>query len=206
MSPMDDKWFKAQQKRAGVTADEIAARIGRDRSVVSKIYSGQRTMTLEWAQAFSEALGVALSDVLERAGVANQQVARQLNPGFAESDAVQWIPKGAEDRQVPTMAAAMGQRPGVDVWQVKSTSLSLMGYMPGDYILVDTHVAERVRAGDAVIAQVYDNAKGTAATVLRRFEPPVLVAASLSFDENRVHVVDGVNVVIRGKIVGSWRV
>lgn len=202
---MDDKWFKAQQKRAGVTADQIAARIGRDRSVVSKIYSGQRTMTLEWAQAFSEALGVPLTEILERAGAASPHVVRQLQPGFSESDAAAWIPQGAEDRQVPAMAVAMGQRPGVDVWEVRTTALSLMGYMPGDYMLVDTNQSERARAGDVVVAQVYDNAKGTATTLLRRFEPPVLVSASMAPEDRRVQIVDGVNVVIRGKVVGSWR-
>lgn len=202
---MDDKWFKLQQKRVGITADQIAARIGRDRSIVSRILNGRQPMSLEWAKAFSEALEVPLATVLEKAGTTDAFTARQFSPGFSESDAAAWIPQGAEDRQVPTMAAAMGARPGVDVWQVKSPALSLMGYLPGDYMLVDTHAAERVRSGEVVIAQVYDNAKGTASTILRRFEPPVLVAASMTPEDHRVHVVDGVNVVIRGKIVGSWR-
>lgn len=202
---MDDKWFKQQQKRVGVTADQIAARIGRDRSIVSRILNGHQRMSLDWAQAFADVLQVPLATILEKAGVADPASARKIAPGFSESDAAAWIPKGAEDRQVPTMAVALGQRPGVDIWQVKSGSLSLMGYMPGDYMLIDTHAAERAKVGDVVIAQVYDNAKGTASTILRRFEPPVLVAASMDPDDHRVRVVDGVNVVIRGTIVGSWR-
>jgi len=203
---MDDKWFKAQQKRVGVTADEIARRMGRTRSNVSHILNGKQRMSLDWAQAFADVLKVPLAEVLERAGAGQPQTARQLASGFAESDAAAWIPHGSDDRQVPTMAAAMGQRPGVDVWEVKSPALALMGYMPGDYMLVDTHAAERVRAGDVVIAQVYDNAKGAATTLLRRFEPPVLVAASMAPEDRRVHVVDGVNVVVRGKVISSWRV
>ena len=202
---MDEKWFKAQQKRVGVTAQDIADRMGRARSNVSHILNGHQRMSLDWAQAFADVLQVPLATVLEKAGAADPAAARQLNPGFAESDAVQWIPKGAEDRQVPAMAVAMGQRPGVDVWKVKSFALYLMGYLPGDFILVDTNAAERTRAGDVVIAQVYDNAKATATTILRRFEPPVLVAASMDNEDRRVHVVDGVNVLIRGKITGSWR-
>lgn len=202
---MDDKWFKTQQKKAGVTAEDIARRMGRDRSVVSHILNGRQRMSLEWAQAFADVLGVSVTEVLEHAGAVPKLVARQLQPGFADSDAAAWIPQGADDRQVPTMAAAMGQRPGIDVWQIRSAAMAFMGYMPGDYMLVDTHVTERVRAGDVVIAQVYDNAKGTATTLLRRFEPPVLVAASPEPDDRRVYVVDGTNVVIRGKIVGSWR-
>lgn len=203
---MDDKWFKLQQKKAGVTADDIAKHIGRDRSVVSKIYSGQRTMSLEWANAFSEVLRVPLADVLERAGAMDAPTAQKLQPGFAESDAAPWKGKDAENRSVSKFADALGARPGIDIWLVKSAAMSLAGYLPDDYILLDTHQAERVRPGDIVIAQIYNNASGTATTVLRRFQPPVLVSASCDPADQAVHVVDGINVVIRGKVSASWRV
>lgn len=80
-----------------------------------------------------------------------------------------------------------------------------MGYMPGDYLLLDTLSAERVHQGEVVVAQVYDNARNISTFVLRRFEPPVLVAASASLDDRRVQIVDGVNVVIIGKVIASWR-
>jgi transcriptional regulator with XRE-family HTH domain len=203
---MDDKWFKRQQKIAGVTAEDIARRMGRSRSNVSHIYTGKQRMSLDWAKAFAEVLGVPLATVLEKAGVTDEPVARQLTPGFSDSDVAAWVARGAEDRTVPTIAQALGARNGVDIWQIRTPALSLMGYMPGDYMLVDTLAAERARAGDVVVAQIYDNAKGRAVTVLRRFEPPVLVAASPDPDDRRVHVVDGVNVVVRGKVVASWRV
>lgn len=202
---MDDKWFKAQQKKAGVTAEDIARRMGRSRSNVSHILNGKQRMSLEWAKAFADTLGVPIAVILEKAGATDGSTARQLQPGFAEGDAAAWTPKGAEDRQVPMIATALGARAGVDVWQIRTAALALMGYMPGDYMLIDTHAAERSRAGDVVVAQVYDNKKGTAMTVLRRLEPPVLVAASMDPEDGRVHVVDGVNVVIRGKVIASWR-
>lgn len=203
---MDDKWFKEQQKKAGVTAEDIARRAGRVRSAVSHIYSGRQRMNLEWATAFADALGVPLSLVLEKAGIAPEQTTRQLSPGFADSDAVAWVgPSGGDDRSVHALAIAHGARPGVDVWQVRTAALALMGYMPGDWFLLDTNQSERIRAGDVVVAQVYDNNRGTAITVLRRYEPPVLVAASINPEEHRVHVVDGTNVVVRGKVVASWR-
>lgn len=203
---MDDKWFKAQQKKAGITADAIAAVLGRDRSVVSKILSGKQRMTLDWARAFATALDVDVATVLERAGEAEPQVTRQLTPGFSESDAAPWIPGPGlgEGREVTTIAQALGARPGVDIWRVKGQAMALAGLLAGDFILVDTHQAERVKAGDVVIAQIYTRTGAT--TVLRRYEPPVLVAASTDPAEGRVHVVDGVNTVIRGKISASWRV
>lgn len=203
---MDANWFKQQQKRAGVTAEDIARRAGKARSNISHIYSGNQKMSLEWAQAFADVLGVPLADVLEHAGVTDQRTARTIAPGFSEGDATAWIPKDVDRRITPTIADALGARAGVDIWCVSSPAMALQGLLPGDYMLVDTHAAERAKAGDTVIAQIYDNLKGRATTVLRRLEPPVLVAASTDPADNRVHVVDGVNVVIRGTVIASWRV
>lgn len=202
---MDANWFKKRQKIAGVTAEDIARRMGRARSNVSHILNGHQRMSLDWAKAFAEVLGVPLDEVLSHAGVLEEASAHTLRPGFSDSDAAPFKGREAEDRQAHNRAMAFGERPGVDLWQVRSPALAFMGFMPGDMMLVDTHAAERARAGDVVIAQVYDNAKGTAATLLRRYEPPVLVAASPDPDDRRVHVVDGVNVVIRGRVTASWR-
>lgn len=202
---MDEKWFKQQQKRAGVTAKEIADARGLSRANVSHILTGRQAMSLEWAKAFADVLGVPLATVLEKAGVTDKPTVQQLSPGFAESDASPFVygPGMSEGPAHRSIAAAFGERPGVDVWRVKSSAMALGGLLVGDFMLVDTHQAERVRAGDVVIAQIY-NPRG-ATTVLRRFEPPVLVAASPDPADMRVHVVDGQNVVIRGKVTASWR-
>ena len=202
---MDVLWFKAQQKRVGVTADEIAVKMGRTRANVSHILNGRQRMSLDWAKAFAEVLQVPLATVLEKAGVTDAPTAQRVAPGFSESDAAPFIhgPGLAESAQVKTLAQAFGEAPGVDVWRVKSAAMVLGGYLPGDFMLVDTHQAERARPGDVVLAQIYS--RDSAVTVLRRFEAPVLVAASADPAEARVHVVDGVNVVIRGKVVASWR-
>lgn len=201
---MDDKWFKQQQKRAGVTAGDIAARMGRARSNISNIYSGNQRMSLDWAKVFAEMLNQPLDEVLRRAGVLDDSGASAAPLGFREGDAVPWQGRGGADEKITNAAKFFGGgRPGVDIWTVRSTAMALGGYLPGDQMLVDTHQSERCRAGDVVIAQVYN--RHTAETVLRRYEPPVLVAASGDPAEGRVLVVDGANVVIRGKVVASWR-
>lgn len=203
---MDILWFKQQQKKAGVTADEIAQKMGRTRANVSHILTGRQRMSLDWAKAFAEVLQVPLATVLEKAGITDAPTAQAFTPGFADSDAAPFVhgPGMAEGHQTRSIAQVMGERPGVDVWRVKSRAMALAGLLEGDFMLVDTHAAERVRAGDVVVAQVYG--RNGANTVLRRFEPPVLVAASADPADARVHVVDGQNVVIRGKVVASWRV
>ena len=202
---MDVQWFKQQQKRVGVTADAIAERMGRDRSVVSRMYVGRQRMSLDQAKVFAEVLQVPLATVLEKAGLADEPTVQQLAPGFSEGDAAPWFAKNSDDRRQQTIAEALGQRPGVDVWRVGATSMAGAGVLPGDYVLVDTHLAERVVSGDTVIAQVYAR-NGTARTVLRRWAPPVLVSMGGAAETVEVHVVDHDNVVIRGKVIASWRV
>lgn len=202
---MDDKWFKQQQRRVGATAEDIAKVRGMSRVNVSHILTGRQPMSLEWAKAFSQVLQVPLATVLEKAGAADAQTAQQVEPGFAESDAVPFVagPGLAEAATVRNLAQALGAKPGVDVWRVKTRAMLLAGLLPGDFMLVDTHQADAVKPGDTVVAQIFNRTGAT--MVLRRFEPPVLVASSADPSEARVHVVDGVNVVLRGKVTASWR-
>lgn len=203
---MDDKWFREQQKRVGVTADVISAKLGRDRSVISKIYAGRQRMTLDYAKAFAEALQVPLDEVLLRAGVTDEPTAQKVAPGFSESDAAPWVGSPGEKARMTTTAESLGGgQPGIDTWTVKSLAMAAGGYLPGDTILVDTHQSERCKPGDVVLAQNYNWKTGTAETILRRFEPPVLVTASTDPQDGRVLVVDGNNVVIKGKVIASWR-
>lgn len=209
---MDVNWFKARQKKVGVTAEDIAQRMGRNRSAVSHIYNGDRRMSLEWAQAFADVLQVSVDEVLARAGVIESQdgtpkrTTGQKPNGFEEADAAPFTPKPGQADQIATIARAMGgERPGVDVWQVKTNALELNGYMPGDFILVDTNQSEMCKPGDFAVAQVYNWQTGTAETVFRRFEPPVLVSACTDKSLRGVFVVDQNNVSIRGKIIASWR-
>lgn len=204
---MDDKWFKKQQKRAGVTAEEIGRELGRDRSIVSRIYVGRQKMSLDQAKVFARVLQVSLDEVLEHAGALERdEIATPKPTGMAEGDAAPWQGAPSEKAKNEATAATLGgSKPGIDVWTVQNNAMILGGYLPGDKFLLDTNQSERCKAGDVVIAQKYDWQTGTAVTVLRRFDPPVLVAANTDPNDQRVLVVDGQNVVIKGKVIASWR-
>jgi hypothetical protein len=202
---MDAGWFKKRKKMAGITDADIAAIAGRNRSAVPKILGGQQRMTMIWARAFSQALGVSLSEVLQHAGELDEGPRVTQRHGFSESD-VAPLATDTMTGRARTLAEALGAgRTGIDTWRVKATDLALIGFLPGDNLLVDQHAGERAKAGDVVIAQVYDAASGEAVTVLREYQPPVLVPASVNPAARRVHVVDGINVVVRGRVVSSWR-
>lgn len=203
---MDDKWFKRRQKEVGVTAEDIANEMGRARSGVSHIYSGHQRMSLDWARAFAKVLDVPLDEILKHAGVAAANEAQTLAPGFSESDAMPFIAKGGEEIKEQARAEQFGgNKPGVDIWQVKSDALILKGFLLGDRLLVDSHQSERCKAGDVVLAQVFNWKSASGVTLLRQFQPPVLVSANTDPNMQDVHVVDGKNVVIKGKVIAAWR-
>ncbi|VDS07927.1 hypothetical protein PARHAE_01107 [Paracoccus haematequi] len=213
---IDDKWFKAQQRKVGVTTEDIARRMGRDRTAVSHIYTGRQKMSLAWAKAFASVLKVPIDEVLRRAGVADDQTIDMLVPGFAEGDVHPWqgfsevgSNRSRSMNMADQLAAAakevVDNRPGIDIWRVSTGAMIAEGYLPGDFILVDGHAAASAAAGDVVLAQVYENSRGSATTIMRRYEPPVLITASAQPGERRVHVVDGANVVIVGRVIASWR-
>lgn len=203
---MDAAWFKRKTKEKRVTAEDIARAAGRTRQNISHMYAGKQRMTLDWARAFAEVLEVPLDEVLRRAGIADAPTARKVALGFAEGDAAPYAAQAGEADRIRRIATAFGlDRPGVDTWTVRTAAMALAGYLPGDHILVDSHAATRARAGDVVIAQIYDAQTASAETVLRRLEPPVLVAAGVTPEAQRVLVVDGRNVVVRGVVAALWR-
>lgn len=122
-------------------------------------------------------------------------------PALAEPDAAPFVRDAASpERAIARILGAT--RPGIDLWRVNSGAMALGGMLVGDLFLLDTHQHDACQAGDIVIAQIYSD--HGASTVLRRLEPPVLVAASTTPADARVHLL-GPQVQIRGKVIASWR-
>lgn len=203
---MNTDWFKKQQKIANVTAEDIGLALGRDRSLVSRIYVGRQRMKLEEAKVFATVLSVPLDEVLKQAGVLDEPIASTTKSGFSEGDAAPFDMTGAPGRKAQSIAEAFGQASGVDVWSVKSADLISIGYREGDLIMVDTHQANTVKRGDVVVSQVYDRDFGGATTLIGEYFPPVVIQCSNDPAKRNARVVDGNNVLIRGKVIASWRV
>ena len=205
---MDVEWFKHRQRIAGVTSETLGEALGRDRTIVSRIYHGRQPMTLDQADVFARLLDVPVSDVLERAGLELPSFAVPARPapsGFGESDAAPYSAKADDPagRRVLDMAEFLRAGSGRSIWLVGSRAMILAGYDQGDFMLVDQN--RTPSSGDVVVAQVYDWETGTATTVLRRYDPPVLSAVSPDPTDWKPHVVDGRNVKIMGVVTASWR-
>ena len=56
--------LKQVREQAGLTQIQLAERIGCDQSVISRIESGQRALTLDRLKSIAKALGVPLAQLL----------------------------------------------------------------------------------------------------------------------------------------------
>ena len=114
-------------------------------------------------------------------------------------DAVPFDAKGADPALSSALKALIGGRKAADPWTIRTRALERIGILPGDIVIVD--LGRKPEAGDAVCAQVYDWRRGTAETVMRLYEPPYLVAASLDEGLRRPLVVDDEQVIIKGVVL-----
>lgn len=199
-----------------MTQAEAAALMGRTPTFLTRIYSGAQELKISEAEELAEILNSSRDEVLARAGLALPDMAppsmppgfhaaRRVQPqGFA-NDAAPWVPQldDRERERVEDMASHLIKgHGGRHIWQVKNRVMILDGFAEGDFMLVDQHMEPK--SGDAVIAQVYDWNRGTATTVLRRFDPPVLIAASANPSEWKPLSIESVK--IMGVVTASWRV
>ena len=116
---------------------------------------------------------------------------------------------GFADKELTLASDAAGQLQNLSqtqaVWQVHSRALELSGILDGDFVLADSAVAPRPR--DVVIAQLVRTARPGADTVLRLYDPPYLLTATMQTEAiSKPVLVDNVNVSIWGVVVRSWRV
>lgn len=196
---MDGDWFRLQHKLRGISQTQLAARMGRSPTFLTRVYSGAQPLKVSEAGDLARLLGLELREVLARAGLAVQadQAPGEIRPrGFEESD-VQPL-QGVAPAPPPLRAQGNGQT----VWTVHNDGMALAGFLPGDQMIVDANATPH--RGDAVIAQIYDWRAETAQTVLRLYLPPYLTRPSVRAEAPLT--VDGEHVIIKGTVVASWRV
>lgn len=149
-----------------------------------------------------------IDKIVARYGVAPPEFGAALRGplrGFAE-DAEPYDPDGA-DPLASAVRALMAGRRNVDPWCIKSRSLELIGYLPGDVVIVELGVVPH--SGDAICAQTnIDFRRGTAETAMRIYERvgPSFALVSASMDPQfRAPIAVDDRVAIKGVIAGMVR-
>lgn len=149
-----------------------------------------------------------IDKIVARYGVAPPDFGTALRGplrGFAE-DAEPYEPNG-NSPLAGAVRALTADRPNIDPWRIKSRSLEMIGYLPGDVVIIDLGLAPQ--SGDAVCAQTnIDFRRGTAETAMRIYERVgssfALVSASMDPTFRAPIAVDD-RVAIKGVIVGMIR-
>jgi hypothetical protein len=205
LSGMDKEWFLKRQRLVGKTSFDLGEAISRSRTVISHILNGHQKMTFEQAEIFARELNVDLPEMLSRAGL-RADTGAPISMGMSDGDVTPYTigPRDAHALRDIREASTDGSN-NPNLWRVQSDSCSLAGVLVGDFILVAPCENRRPKSGALVIAQIYDWDLGSATTVLRRYDAPVLVAATMNPADQRVHVVDDRNVKIMAEVTMSWR-
>lgn len=149
------------------------------------LHNRTRKPNYEYLKRIAAACGVPMFSLEEQ-----PETSDAGSPGLSEDVAVYDGPTIAVPGQVPVDHGR---------WIVRSRALELAGILPGDVIEFD--FGARPRAGEPVVAQLYDDEAGTARTVLRLFHPPYLMVHTLDETVSTTPIqidASGTKVQIRG--------
>lgn len=198
------EWLRTLPRLTGKTLTAIAREIGVATSTLTKpVKLGDTT---NWTGR-----GSTIDKIVTRYRVpppvfgASSIGLRPPSRGLSE-DAVPFLVDRADAVTRAVRELANG-RENADPWLIKTRSLELAGYLPGDVVIVDLGRGPEV--GDAVCAQInIDWQRGTAETVMRIYERAgasfVLIAATMDQALRAPLPVDD-RVAIKGVIVGMVR-
>lgn len=203
MQDMDIENLRNVLKKHGMSQTDLARLLGRDKAVVTNLFSGKRSLKAEEAMLIARHLGVDVAQILGEKPAAQKR-------GMEEPAVL--IPfrqaplKTKKSKQIVEKSGKFFLKDsdvtGANVYavEVRDDSLNLLGFMPGDIVISDLDAP--CKPGQVVVVQYYKGAG--AETLLRKFEPPLLMAHStsqahkpLNVDKDNVRLVSPVIKLIR---------
>jgi transcriptional regulator with XRE-family HTH domain len=176
--------LKALLNRHGVTQTELARLLGRDKSVVTNLLQGRRQLKADEAGIISKKLGVPVAEILglqeSATGVAEACLIPFQHAPTKAKKARQVVQKGGKY----FLEESAGFSGKAYALEVRDDALNLSGVLPGDIVI--SELDRPCKPGQIVAAQHY--AGGGAATIIRRYDPPFLVAHSTNPAHRTLHV------------------
>ena len=170
----------------------LAKAAGVQPSTLSRVLKKDSTVTLHarTLNKLEKVSGILLSAVIDTPSAPAPR-------GLAE-DAVPFDAESADPAVSAAIRALIGSREAADSRTIRTRALEGLGYLPGDIVIVD--LDRKPARGDVVCAQVHESGRGEPETVMRIYQPPVLLAAT--FDpQQRLFWVDDPRVKIEGVVL-----
>lgn len=190
-------WLENITVSSGLTLTDVARRAGLNPSTLSRFYSNNQSghaLTARTVKKIEDATGVP----------AYEQRLRPALAFFSEEEGVVYDPaSGTGGFLLHALEAVAQKAQGVELWTLKTPALSAVGHNAGDVVIVDR--TEQPRSGDAVCALKYDHRRGIAETIFRIYRTPYLLTALANGQPGLPEIVDNENIILKGVIVGSFR-
>lgn len=172
---------------------QLAEAAGVQASTLSRVLKKDGTGTLHarTVTKLEKFSGIFLSSVVDTPLV-------PVPRGLAE-DAVPFDAESADPAVSAAIRALVGRGEDTNSRTISSRALEGRGYLPGDIVIVD--LRRKPVAGDVVCAQVKKSARSEPETVMRIYQPPVLVAATFDEQLQRLLWVDDPRIKIEGVVL-----
>lgn len=188
-------WLRWVMQTTRLKPTPLAKKAGLAPSTVLRALDEQNPVSLERR---SIAKIVATLRVPSPAAFGQADFQRTDMQGFAEAEIEPFTAQSAPELDLPALMPTQG------LWRIRTRALELSGYLPGDMALADSAVVPR--AEDVVVGQILNTAQPGAETVLRLYDPPYLLTATLDSKARRKPaLVDNTRVAIWGVVIKSWR-
>jgi transcriptional regulator with XRE-family HTH domain len=186
-------WLLLVREKTGWSLSKIATEAGVARSTVANAVNDPN---------YSSVMSMAtITRISRAANVPPPPLLTDPRTGFGEPEAT---PYAVGLSPLDTMISAfIGGRSSLVPWELKTSALTLAGYMPGDIVILDMNGTPA--NGDVVCAQVYDFDASEAKTIWRRYQAPYLIAASAGPEFQLPVRADDRSAAIKGVVVISFR-
>ncbi|MFA7504255.1 MAG: hypothetical protein WCZ28_06115 [Burkholderiaceae bacterium] len=194
MEPSRDEikqWLAGILERTGETPSALARRAG----------LATTTLTRFLSDPHAPMLGLrSIAKIAHVAGVTPLGVPAGGEPvaGPRKPEAEHFRESQADPAMQKAIAALIGARSDVEPWISRSDILEHAGVLPGDVLIVDTSASPA--PGDIVRATLKDWKEAATETVFRLYEPPYLMAATLSPRRRKPLLIEHDRVQITGVV------
>ena len=201
-----ERLIAARQAAGFKSARSAALRFGWTLSTYASHENGQTPLPVRAAHDYAKAFKCSQSWLLTGEGKMNNGNGGEVinlpalptapvepPPIEEESDCLEPIEVEKLDGEVAReLSAARRNHPKAEIWRMASDALAGLGFMPGDYLIVDLR---RPVAGDKVIFEIAGRMH------VRLYYPPYLFALPINRSLKPI-VVDG-NIKLRGTVVSK---